>query len=125
MKKNGIFIWDGTNEEIRSTYPTVSDEIRLLQYDSSRGLEAWTVFCLDFDKFIEAKESMFDPNEESNSLILESKEERRRKYINNWMMIPLTRAIDTIVITLDDAGSDIGKLLFKISEENSDYVSWL
>lgn len=124
-EENGIFIWDGTNEEVRSTYPTVSDEIRLLQYDSSRGLEAWTVFCLDFDKFIEAKESLFDPNEESNSLILESKEERRLKYINNWMMIPLTRAIDTIVITLDDAESDIGKLLCKISEENSDYVSWL
>ena len=40
-------------------------------------------------------------------------------------MIPLTRAIDTIVITISDPTSETARLLKEISEDHPDFVSWL
>lgn len=123
FEKNGIFIWDGTNEENRGTYGGDPDEIRLLQYDSARGLEAWTVFCLDFDQFLESKQKLFNPNQNNNTLMLESTEERKNKYLLNWALIAITRAIDTLVVTINDPQSEIGKILEKIAQEYPDYVT--
>jgi len=123
FEKNGIFLWDGTNEENRGSYGVDADEIRLLQYDSARGLEGWTVFCLEFDKFLESKEKLFNPDQNNNALMLESTEERRNKYILNWALIAMTRAIDTLVITIDNPESEIGKILEKIAKEYPDYVT--
>jgi len=125
FEQNNIVIWDGTSDVVRDSYPINLEQVRLLQYDSSRGLEAWTVFCLDFDKFIEYRESVYVSSESNNSIILESEEDRKRKYLNNWINIPLTRAIDTLIITLDDTESAIARILRDLAEENSDYVIWL
>lgn len=123
FEKNGIFIWDGTNEEKRAACDVNADEIRLLQYDSARGLEGWTVFCLDFDQFLEEKQKLFNPNQNKNSLMLESTEERKNKYILNWALIALTRAIDTLVITINNPQSEIGIILENIAKEYPDYVT--
>ena len=124
FEENGIMVWDGTSSVNRDTYSIYNDAVRVLQYESSRGLEGWTVVCVDFDTFISEKYSQYIEGT-TESLLLESPEERKRKYIYNWMMMPLTRAIDTLVITLKDEYSEIGLLLKEISEENSDIVSWL
>lgn len=121
----GIEFWDGTNEQNRNEYSIDLDEVRLLQYNSARGLEGWTVFCLDFDVFMSERLKEYNNYEDSNSLLLESKEERKQKYLFNWTMIPLTRAIDTLVITIKDQDSEIGKMLKEISKECEDYVTWL
>ena len=120
----GISIWDGTLWENRNTYSVSNDEVRLLQYDSARGLEGWTVVCLDFDVFLEEKGLEYNEEEENESLLLESPEERRRKFLYNWAMIPLTRAIDTLVITLKDPMSELVRPLKEISKECGDYVIW-
>ena len=125
FEKNGIHIWDGTNEQIRRSFSLQKDEVRMLQYDSARGLEAWTVVCLGFDTFLREKEQLFDPDENVNVLMLESEDDRKRKYMLNWALIPLTRAIDTIVICLDDKESFIGKILKKLAEEYADYIDWV
>ncbi len=124
FEKNGVFLWDGTNSNNRESYSVRNDEVRVLQYDSARGLEGWTVFCMDFDEFINEKDAEYIEGE-IDSLLLESPEERKKKYLYNWVMIPLTRAIDTLVITLKDSGSEIGKMLKSIAEENADYISWM
>lgn len=61
---------------------------------------------IDFVDFID------DNNQDNQVLIIgqyiwyaeiyaiERPEERKKKYLYNWAMIPLTRAIDTLVITL-------------------------
>ncbi|MDU1586854.1 MAG: AAA family ATPase [Clostridium sp.] len=125
FENNGIFLWDGTNEQNRNEYSIQCNEVRVLQYDSSRGLEGWIVCCLDFDVFIESKREMFDPNQKNNVLMLESADERYKKYLLNWSLIPLTRAIDTLIITLDNAESDIGRMLKKLADECRDYVTWI
>ena len=56
--------------------------------------------------------------------MLESPEERKKKFLYNWAMIPLTRAIDTLIITIKNPQSDTGVLLREIALECADYVSW-
>lgn len=124
FEKNGVFLWDGTNSNNRESYSVRNDEVRVLQYDSARGLEGWTIVCMDFDEFIKEKDSEYVEGE-IDSLLLESPEEHKKKYIYNWVMIPLTRAIDTLVITLSDCESEIGRTLKSIADENPDFITWM
>lgn len=124
IEEEGVFIWDGTSERTREEYPIDMDEIRVLQYDSARGLEGWTVFCLEFDSFLELKNQSYVEGD-VDTLLLETPEERKNKYLYNWAMIPLTRAIDTLVITLRDEKSPTGILLKEISKDYPDYINWI
>ena len=120
---NNLLVWDGTNEEVRLSYSTMGDELRVLQYESARGLEAWTVVCLELDTFIAEKLSSYDESSIGNALLLESSEERKKKYLINWLLIPWTRAIDTLIITLKNPASEIAKLLVIIANEHPDYIT--
>lgn len=62
---------------------------------------------MDFDSFLEDKENIYIPGD-VGSLLLETPQERKKKYLYNWAMIPLTRAIDMIVVTLENPLSDTG-----------------
>lgn len=124
FEQNGIFLWDGTASNNREGYSIDAEEVRLLQYDSSRGLEGWTVVCLDFDVFLDEKSSEYQDGS-VDALMLESPKERKKKYLYNWAMIPLTRAIDTIIITIKDPTTETTRLLKEISEEHPDFVSWI
>ena len=124
FEQNGIFIWDGTASINRGDYSINTEEVRLLQYDSARGLEGWTVVCMDFDVFLGEKAAEYR-DDSVDALMLESPMERKKKHLYNWAMIPLTRAIDTIVITISDPTSETARLLKEISEDHPDFVSWL
>lgn len=124
FEQNGIMIWDGTVSSNRDGYSIDAEEVRVLQYDSARGLEGWTVACLDFDEFLEEKSAEYQDGS-ADALMLESPEERKKKYLYNWAMIPLTRAIDTLVITIKNPASKTARLLREIAEEHPDFVSWL
>ena len=44
-----------------------------------------------------------------------------------WALMPLTRAIDTLVITLSDPNCEIGKILQKMSQNKRHYdgiIEW-
>ena len=122
---HGLYLWDGTNEENRLSFSPIGDEERVLQYDSARGLEAWTVVCLCFDVFIDEKQNMPIDKFKQNSLLLESAEDVRLKNMINWLLIPLTRAIDTIVITISDPDSSTANTLRKLADENPDYIRYI
>jgi hypothetical protein len=124
FKSMGIDIWDGTNTDLRTQYTVELTQHRLLQYESCRGLEGWTVVCLELDEFIKYRMEAFK-DEATDELALESYEEKRDKFVYLWSLIPLTRAIDTLVITVNDPKSDIGKALRKVYESNPDFVEWI
>ena len=124
FEHEGIFLWDGTNSDNRDGYCVNTDEIRVLQYDSARGLEGWVVVCMDFDVFMEEKEAEYIDGE-VNSLLLESPEERKKKYLYNWAMIPLTRAIDTLVITIRNPQSKMASFIREVADICEDYVMWM
>lgn len=120
FNKSGISFYDGTNKANRYQYPVI-DQCRVFQYDSCRGLEGWCVVCTNFDKLIEYKMRAY--NAKADSLGLDSKIIMKRQVLL-WTLMPLTRPIDTLVITLKDPSSEIGKLLKSISDLCNDFVRW-
>jgi hypothetical protein len=61
----------------------------------------------------------------STELTIETFEEKRDRFVYLWSLIPLTRAIDTLIITIKDKNSKVGKALRKVYEQNPDYVQWI
>lgn len=122
FERNGFLLWDGTNEDNRLEFPIDLAESRVVQYESARGLEGWTVCCMYFDEYMETKEIQYNPDTEDNALFLENAEEKRRKYLLNWAQIPLTRAIDTLIITLKDKESVYSKQLLRLADEHPDFI---
>lgn len=125
FKQNGIELWDGTSNDLRTEYSVNLRECRIIQYDSCRGLEGWTVVCLSYDKFIEYKADSFDFETDVDNFRLETPEAQRKRYINSWALIPLTRAIDTLIITLEDKDSETGIILKRLHDQYPDYISWI
>lgn len=117
-EKNGIILFDGTNARLRKQYSTNVDACRLYMYESCRGLEAWTTVCLNFDVLIENKFKEAKSIQFPESLELESEEDKQKKYVYLWSLMPLTRPIDTLVITLKNPDSEIGQVLKRIAEKN-------
>jgi hypothetical protein len=122
--KNKIDFWDGTNKELRRDYPVKVDQHRLIQYESCRGLEGWTVACIELDELVKNLSKYYKEEEDIYELTLESPEEKKNRYIYMWSLIPLTRAIDTLVITIKDKESEIAKKLFELYNENKDFIEW-
>lgn len=122
--ENVIDFWDGTNKELRRDYPVKLDQHRLIQYDSCRGLEGWTVVCIEIDELVKYLSGKYIEDTDNNELALESPEEKKNRYVFMWTLIPLTRAIDTLVITIKDKNSDIAKKLHEIYTENTGFIEW-
>ena len=127
FKDNGFNLWDGTSRDIRTSAPLKLDQHRLLQYDSCRGLEGWSVVCLGFDDFINYKTKHFYKSHlyenKQTSIVAMDTEEMCKQYVGLWSLIPLTRAIDSIIITLSNPNSQIAEVLSECS--NKDYVEFI
>ena len=116
----GIKLYDGTNYNNRTTYPT-KDECRLYQYHSCRGLEGWCVVCDGLDLLYEHLVNNWKPT--GNELGFDQ-EKMKERYAMLWTMMPLTRPIDTLVITLKDSNSKVGQILKTLANKHPDYVEW-
>ena len=125
FKRKGISIWDGTKQDLRTNYPVDINQHRLLQYESCRGLEGWTVVCLELDEFMKYKFNTYKEEINQEELALESFEEKRERFVNLWTLIPLTRAIDTLIITIKDKNTQIAKILREIYLKNPDNIEWI
>jgi hypothetical protein len=81
------------------------NQFRVLSYQACRGLEAWTVVCFEWDEFILQlmKIHQFD---------------NIQKAIESFNLIVMTRAIDTLVITLKDPNSEVSQQLIKTARQN-------
>jgi len=124
FSNKGIKIWDGTNSDLRTEYSVDLESHKLLQYESCRGLEGWTVVCLELDEFMRYKSETFE-EEDTGELALETFEEKRDRFVNLWSLIPLTRAIDTLIITIKNPNSKIANVLKEIYLQNPDNVEWI
>ena len=118
--QNNIKLFDGTNSRNRTTYPT-KGECRLYQYDSCRGLEGWCVVCDNFDELYKYKMDTYKDDDHSLGL---DKEKIKRRNVLLWMLMPLTRPIDTLIIILNDPNTEIGMMLKEMSEKFQDFVEW-
>lgn len=67
----------------------------------------------------------FEKDVVTTELALESVEEKRRRFVYLWALIPLTRATDTLVITLSSPNGYIAEVLREVYEENPDFIEWI
>ncbi len=121
FNKLGIKIWDGTNRELRNEYSINVDECRVLQYDSCRGLEAWTVVCMEFDKFIEHKQTHYEIGIEESQITIEDELSRRERFSFKWALMPVTRPISNLIITISKADSKISSILLEMAK-SEDFI---
>ena len=119
-EKNDIPIFDGINNKLRTTYPT-KNQCRLYQYDSCRGLEGWCVVCAEFDDLIKYKMDTYSADDEVLGF---DPDISKKRLVYLWALMPLTRPIDTLVITLRDPKSEIGTILKQLSDTYKDFVEW-
>ena len=119
-KRANISIFDGTNPQNRTTYPT-KDECRLYQYHSCRGLEGWCVVCDSFDKLVDYQLQHIDLPE---GFLGFDKEQAKWRYVMQWVLMPLTRPVDTLIITISNTQSKIGRMLKELAGTYKDFVEW-
>lgn len=119
MEGWGLKVWDGTVSQNRSHYPVGLDQHRAVQYRSCRGLEGWTVVCLDFDCFFD-EQVRHAPKTESADLLIDAAAQARR-HAARWCLIPFTRAIDTLVVHAAEE-SEMGQVLLRLAKAYPDFV---
>jgi hypothetical protein len=120
----GYQVWDGALEREREHFPSSLDQFRIVQYDSCRGLEGWTVVNLALDEFYDYKLESFEPSPHEVTDFFFNHQQAALINAVRWSLIPLTRAIDTLVIQLSDSNHVVTHALRKVAEECADIVEW-
>nr|WP_246206315.1 AAA family ATPase [Propylenella binzhouense] len=123
--KAGGEVWDGTSRDIREHFPTHRDQLRFVQYDSCRGLEGWTTINYELDGLWEYKRRQWLVERHTVDDLYQTADEMARAHASRWVMIPLTRSIDTLVINVGLQQSSFKEALLKTSAMRGDFVQWL
>lgn len=118
-------VWDGTARDVREAYPTEREELRFVQYDSCRGLEGWTTINYDLDQLWDYKARQWMEEGLDHDPLIETREEAAARHAARWVMIPLTRAIDTLVIGLGGAPGPLRDVLRLVADRHPDFVDWI
>lgn len=136
-ENNHADYWRGYDWQTRQNreYPNRQTALRAVLYQSCRGMEGWTTLCMGLDLFFDhvtAKphidiEGLRDELKAdlgflfAKSAFEEKLAAERRAYALNWLMIPLTRSMDHLIIHLTDANSALGHVLQGVDR---DKISW-
>lgn len=130
--------WRGFDEDDRRTYPVRESQLRAIQYSSCRGMEGWTTICLGLDTFfgfqlrnpridvdaleasVRAKEGMFWKHKVNETIAQEA-----HLFAVNWLMIPLTRSIDHLVVHISDEDSELCRVLRQVSQLLPGSIEWI
>lgn len=117
----GLDFWDGTSKEGKDTFPTHYTQHRIVNYRSCRGLEGWTVVCVGLDTYLgdRYKRALDAPHD-----LLSSPEEHAKQQATLEALIPLTRAVNHLVIQFDGKGL-FRQLCRVLYEKNKDYITWV
>ncbi|WP_338504434.1 hypothetical protein V6R86_10715 [Sphingomonas kaistensis] len=124
MRQWGYDVWDAVDPENREAYPTSVSQYRIVQYESCRGLEGWTVVCFGLDQFYEHKLKNADISDESRGDLFFDEGDTALSYAKKWLMIPLTRAIDTLVVHVSSEESNVGLALRELHRRYPSDVIW-
>lgn len=114
----GWQVWDAVDETTRRSFPRSADALRIVQYESCRGLEGWCAILDGLDEFWDLrKETAMSGDSGVSKLEAEAVAWR-------WCMIPITRPIDTLVITLRNEESRVGKVLATLVKSMPDVIEF-
>jgi len=122
---HGHLVWDASAVDVRTHFPTDRNALRIVQYDSCRGLEGWTVINYGFDDFWNYKNQQWLSSPQYPGGLFETPDECASEFASRWAMIPLTRAMDTLVINISTQPSVIRDALTKVYSRRGDFVEWV
>jgi len=125
IQQAGGLVWDASSMDVRENYPTERDALRIVQYDSCRGLEGWTVFNYAFDDFYDYKLNQWLLSPPDLGGLFDTKEDLAAAFAAQWVMIPITRAMDTLVINVSTRPSRLKDVLKHVHERRNDFVEWI
>jgi hypothetical protein len=121
----GWEVWDGVEPEEREAFPTSLDQFRIVQYESCRGLEGWMVVCFGLDELYDFKRKYAVTDIPDPSNMFYDLEVASEEYAKKWLMIPLTRAIDTLVVHVNSEETYVARILRQLHERYPEEVQWL
>lgn len=124
FSQQGEQVWDGVDELIRRDFARTKETYRVVQYESSRGLEGWVTVLDGFDDFWHAKfhERCSQGLSESEKKSFRELDDLAQEAAWRWAMIAITRPIDTLVITLRDPASVPSQALLAVARAMPDIV---
>jgi len=131
--------WRGFDEEDRRQYLRKHEQLKAVRYNSCRGMEGWTTICLGLDTFFDFQRSIpkgyrkkiEDEIRSRDGLLFSQKaadeeiEKRRLEYAVNWLMIPLTRSIDHLIVHIKDENSMLAGKLKTVSNKSPGVIQWI
>lgn len=136
--------WRGFDEEDRRIFPRRESQLRAVQYNSCRGMEGWSTLCIGLDQFYDHQ--IANPHLEITKIeralraeasllyhdeLVFAKELRKRlardaqAFATNWLMIPLTRSIDHLIIHICDGQSALAAILRRVSDRCPGAIEWI
>jgi hypothetical protein len=130
--------WSGYDWQTRKhrDYPSRNSQLRVVLYESSRGMEGWTTLCLGLDQYFDhlvakpdidlsrLRESVRSELGflDAAALIADRIALEKRHFALQRLMIPLTRSMDHLVIHLNEAQSALGRVLQGIGKGRIEWV---
>ncbi len=131
--------WRGFDEKDRRQYVRQHDQLKAIRYNSCRGMEGWTTICLGLDTFFDfqMRKPGLNKSEIENQLkardgfffsetaLDEEYKKRATEFAVNWLMIPLTRSIDHLVVHIKDEHSQLAQTLRTISDRSPGVIEWV
>lgn len=124
LKSWGYDVWDGVSVDVRDSYPTSVQQLRIVQYNSCRGLEGWIVVNLGFEQLYDYQLSKWKSLINTQPGVFSDDPILPIRYAARWLMIPLTRAIDTLVIQIGKEDSVVRTALKQSADICRDFVEW-
>ncbi|HZR75123.1 RNA helicase [Bradyrhizobium sp.] len=124
-ERSGGSVWDGTSRDVREHFPTHRDQLRFVQYDSCRGLEGWIVINYQLDTLWDYKHGQWFSEGHIVDDLYRTAEDAALQHASRWVMIPLTRAIDTLVINITGQSGFVPDALRRVHEKRRDFVDWI
>ena len=126
LEKAGFEVWDASSAKstTRSNFPDSVEQFRIVQYDSCRGLEGWAVVNFALDDLYKWKYQKALKEEFGAGDMLISAEEHARTQAAKWIMIPLTRAMDTLILNISHSDSNFKSQLKNVADRYPDFIEW-
>ena len=123
--QSGKAVWDASAVDVRSHFPTDRDALRIVQYDSCRDREGWTEINYALDQFWTYKYEQWLASPQELGGLFDTSEERAAAFASRWGMIPLTRAMDTLVINISTQPGAVLDALKSVRDGREDFVDWV
>jgi hypothetical protein len=119
---HGWECWDAVDETTRRSFPRSVMALRIVQHESCRGLEGWTTVLDGLDEFWSLKYDGAPLDSQSRGVV--DPQLHASAVAWRWCMIPLTRSIDTLVITLRFTDNALARAIDRVARALPDIVEF-